>query len=172
MNYFDNIVGTEHNVAESSKLRATHPGGGHIYSVKLDKDRDNGTIISKGSYVAADVYNAADYTSGQMLLLLTPPLAYNTAMKDYSAEKYFYNAKDEEGRAYEVFAGDVFTVSAKGFSTVPDGTKVYASWDATNQKYVAQANKAAIAGTSPAAQFSVIETVNYQNSVSYRLELL
>lgn len=160
--YFDNLTGTEHVVAESSLLKATTAG--HILSVKLHKDLDNGSIIGKGTYVGGQVFNSANYASGTMYLLLTPPLAYNTSITDYTAEKYFYNALGEIGRAYELVKDDIFTLSAAAFSSTPAVGK-YAKWDATDSEYDIQ-------DAATNAQFLVIGTVSYQNSTSYQLLVL
>ena len=110
MNVFDNIQGTAHVVAESSRLKATTAG--HIYDLKMIEDTDNGSIVAVGAHVEGQVFKAKAFANGDKpYLVLTPPLAYN-GKKAWSDEKYFYNAKGEIARAYELYKDDIFTVSA------------------------------------------------------------
>ena len=156
MNVFDNIKGTEHVVAESSRLKATTAG--HIVDLKMTANTDNGSIVAIGAHVEGQVFEAAAYAEGKTpYLVLTPPLAYN-GKKVWSDEKYFYNAKDEIARAYELHVDDIYTVSAKAFDKAPEiGNFVGADY-----KVVAEAPATGFAG-------EVIEEVNYTNSTSYRV---
>ena len=156
MNVFDNIQGTSHVVAESSRLKATISG--HIYDLKMTEDTDNGTIVAIGKFVEEQVFEAKTYAAGDTpYLILTPPLAYN-GKKAWSDEKYFYNAKGEIARAYELHKDDVFTISADAFSGSPEVGKYV---DATY----------AVADSAPATGFvgEIIEEVTYTNSTSYRI---
>ena len=158
-NYFDNIKNApEHVVAESSRLTAT--GAGHIYDLEMIADTDNGTIVAVGEHVEGQLFKAEAYAAGKKpYLVLTPPLAYN-GKKAWSDEKYFYNAKGEVARAYELYVGDIYTVSAKAFDTAP-----------TVGHYVdAEYNVTAEAGANFAGQ--IIEKVEYTNSVSYRIRVI
>ena len=158
-NVFDNITGKVHAVAESSRLKAT--GAGHIYDLEMIADTDNGTIVNLGAHVEGQVYKAATYASGKKpYLVLTPALAYN-GRKAYSDEKYFYNAKGEIARAYELYVDDIYTISADAFTGTPAVGKFA---DATY----------AIKDSAPASGFAVeiIEEVNYTNSVSYRVRVI
>lgn len=170
-NVFDNIVGTEHVVAESSLIKATISG--HIYSLKMDKARDNGSIVSRGTFVEEQVFNAADYSASKApLLLLTTPIGYNTSLKRYSDERYFYNAKDEIGRAYELCEGDIFTVSAMAIDALGDepvvGNFVQVGSGNSGDIYTEVAKNSASSISGLACE--IIEKVNYANGrVSYRL---
>lgn len=130
MNVFDNYAGAEHRVAESSKLKATIVGGIADIEIVTTNGVDNGTIISLGENVEGNLYKEAAYTAGTSIakpyLVLTPPLAYGnrTAQK---AEKYFYNAKGEIARAYELYVDDIFAVSGV---TATKGTNVDADYAA------------------------------------------
>jgi hypothetical protein len=158
-NVFDNIKGTEHVVAESSRLKATTAG--HIYDLEMIADTDNGTIVALGAHVEGQVYKAAAYAEGSKpYLVLTTPIAYN-GRKAYSDEKYFYNAKGELARAYELYADDIYTLSANAFTGTP-----------AVGKYVD--NTYAIKDTKPSTGFAgeIIEEVNYANSVSYRVRVI
>ena len=156
MNVFDNIQGAAHVVAESSRLKATVSG--HIYDLKMTEDMDNGTIVAVGKFVEEQVFEAKAYVAGDApYLLLTPPLAYN-GRKAWSDEKYFYNAKGEIARAYELHKGDIYTISKNAFSGEPAvGKYVNAAYAVTEE--------------APVAGFvgEIIEEVPYTNSTSYRI---
>ena len=158
-NVFDLVKGSEHIVAESSRLKATTAG--HIYDLEMIENTDNGKIVAIGAHVEGQVYKAKAYAAGEKpYLVLTPPLAYN-GKKSWSDEKYFYNAKGEIARAYELNVDDIFTVSANAFTgTVAVGKFI----DAT---YTIKDNK-------PETGFvgEIIEVVNYTNSVSYRIRVV
>ena len=159
MNVFDNIKGNEHIVAESSRLKATTAG--HIYDLKVAKDTDNGTIVSVGAHVEGQVFAAKDYVAGDKpYLVLTPPIAYN-GRKANSDEKYFYNAKDEIARAYELNVDDIFTVSAKAF----DGTPAVGKYVDAKYTVAEAAGESGFVGL-------ITEEVNYTNSVSYRIRVV
>jgi hypothetical protein len=155
-NVFDNIQGTAHIVAESSRLKATTVG--HIADLEMIADTDNGKIVAIGDHVEGQVFKAAAYAEGKTpYLVLTPPLAYN-GKKLWSDEKYFYNAKGEIARAYELHVDDIYTVSANAFDKTPAvGNFVGADY--------------AVVTDAPATGFvgEIIEEVNYTNSVSYRI---
>lgn len=156
-NVFDAIVGAKHAVAESSLLKATKVG--HIYSLKCHEDLDNGSIVSVGDWVSAQVFNSKEYVAGEHpVLILTPPLGYNSDRKEYQDEHYFYNAKGEVARGYELVDGDIYTVSADIFEGEPAVGKFIGA------DYV-------VAETAPEAGFvgEIVEKVNYTNSVYYRI---
>lgn len=156
MNVFDNIQGTPHVVAESSRLKATT--GGHIYDLEMIENTDNGTIVAVGAHVEGQVFKAKTYAAGDApYLVLTPPLAYN-GKKAWSDEKYFYNEKGSVARAYELHKDDIFTVSADAFTGSPEIGKYV---DATYT----------VAESAPATGFvgEIIEEVIYTNSTSYRI---
>lgn len=156
MNVFDNIQGVAHVVAESSRLKATTAG--HIYDLKMVEDTDNGTIVAIGEHVEGQVFKAKTFANGDKpYFILTSPLAYN-GKKAWSDEKYFYNAKNEIARAYELYVDDIFTVSKDAFSGVPAvGKYVDATYAVTDE--------------APATGFvgEIIEEVPYTNSTSYRI---
>ena len=158
-NVFDLVKGTAHVVAESSRLKATTAG--HIYDLEMIDDTDNGTIVALGAHVEGQVYKAKAYATGDKpYFVLTPALAYN-GKKSWSDEKYFYNAKGEIARAYELHVDDIFTVSEDAFTgTIAVGKYVDATY--------------AIQDTAPETGFvgEIIEEVNYTNSVSYRIRVV
>lgn len=156
MNAFDNIRQDAHAVCESSMLKATRAG--HIYSVKVSADADNGKIIAIGGIVEQQVFAEKEYAAGDRpYLLLTPPFAYN-GKRGWSDEKYFYNAKDEIARAYELHEGDIYTISKIAFDGEPAVGKFI------DAKY-------AVADAAGDAGFvgEIIEEVPYADSVSYRV---
>lgn len=158
MNVFDNIQGAAHVVAESSRLKATTAG--HIYDLEMIEDTDNGSIVAVGtlSDLGVQVFKAKAYATGEKpYLVLTPPFAYN-GKKVWSDEKYFYNAKGEVARAYELHVDDIFTISADAFTGAPAVGKFV---DAT---YVV-ADAAAESGFVG----EIIEEVIYTNGTSYRI---
>ena len=162
-NVFDNITATKHVVAESSLIKATIAG--HIYSLEAIADTDNGSIVSRGAWVDNQVFKAAAYAAGKTpLLVLTPPIGYNSTRKEYLDEKYFYNAKGEIMRAYELVEGDIFTVSDDAITPLAEAPVVgnYVSVDSGLYTEAASAGESGFVG-------QIIEKVNYTNSVSYRI---
>ena len=158
-NVFDLVKGTEHVVAESSRLKATTAG--HIYDLEMIADTDNGTIVALGEHVEGQLYKAKAYAAEtKPYLVLTPPLAYN-GKKGWSDEKYFYNATGEVARAYELYVDDMYTLSEDAFTGTPAvGKFVDAAY--------------AIKDTAPSTGFvgEIFEEVNYTNSVSYRIRVV
>lgn len=155
-NVFDKITGTAHVVAESSRLKATTAG--HIVDLEMIDDTDNGKIVAVGAHVEGQIFKAAEYAEGKTpYLVLTPPLAYN-GKKLWSDEKYFYNAKGEIARAYELHVDDIYTVSADAF----DGTPEVGKFIGADYAVVAEAPATGFAG-------EIIEEVAYTNSKSYRV---
>ena len=154
-NVFDLATGNVHAVCESSRLKATTAG--HIYDLKCKKDLDNGAIVGVGAHVEGQVFETKDYAAGDIAcLILTPPFAYN-GNKYQSEEKFFYNAKDELARAYELHVGDIYTISAAGLTGAPAKGKFI---DATNA--VADAAGDGFVG-------EIIEEVAYSKGTAYRI---
>ena len=150
-NVYDLATGTEHAVCESSRLKATTAG--HIYDLQCHKALDNGAIVSVGTHVEGQVFNAKDYAAGGITcLVLTPPFAYN-GNKYQSEEKFFYNEAGEIARAYELHVGDIYTISAKGLS----GTPAVGSYIDATGKVAASAGSTGYVG-------KIIEEVNHLNA--------
>ena len=157
MNVFDNITGVKHSVCESSLLKSTEVG--HIYSLKCHEDLDNGSIVSVGSWVEAQVFNSKGFVAGERpILILTPPLGYNSDRKEYQNECYFYNAKDEIARGYELNDGDIFTISEDAFDGAPEVGK-----------FIDAAYTVADAAGADGFVGEIVEKVVYTNSISYRV---
>ena len=159
-NVYDLATGNVHAVCESSRLKATTAG--HIYDLKAHKDLDNGAIVGVGAHVEGQVFNAKDYEAGDITcLILTPPFAYN-GKKYQSEEKFFYNAKNEIARAYELHVGDIYTISAAGLSGIPaTGTAV--------GKYIGATNAIVDTAGSTGYVGEIIEEVAYSNGNAYRI---
>lgn len=166
MNVFDKIVGAKHVVAESSLLKATEVG--HILSMKCQKDLDNGSIVTRGDWIEAQIYKTADYAAGKKpYLVLTPSIGYNSDRRSYQDECYFYNATGEVARCYELHVDDIFTVSSDAITALATDPVVgnYVSVEGGLYK------EAASAGTSGFVA-QIVEKVNYTNSTSYRLHVV
>lgn len=163
-NFFDNIYSlakeNEHVVAESSRLKATIVG--HIYDLEVMADTDNGTIVAVGdkSDLGMQVFKMDAYATGKKpYLVLTTPLAYN-GRKGQSDEKYFYNAKGEVARAYELYVDDIYTVSANAF----DGTPAVGKFVDAAYTVADEAGASGFVG-------EIVEEVIYTNSISYRVRV-
>lgn len=129
---------SRHAVAGSSLLKATTAG--RIFNIKIEEDLDNGSIVAKGDYVAPEYYKAKDSTGfagvvldkaangnwyvevtdpGDALLLLQVPMIYEEYTTRMTYESNFYNASGDIVRAYELYKGDIFELSAEGFTGNP-----------------------------------------------------
>ena len=133
---FDN----KHAVAESTNLKATIVG--NIWNIKATDDIDNGCIVKRGDYVAPEYYAEAAATefTGKIIekaangnfrvevtavgelegLVLSVPLIYEEYTTRMQEESNFYNAKGDLLRIYQLYVGDVFTLSAEGFDGTPE----------------------------------------------------
>lgn len=134
----------KHWVAEISRVSAVY-GDGHILSGEMDKDRDNGEIVTVGDYKAGEYYTvsafAGDfsakvieivYNSNQTMVRFelsadcdgyfvhNPELMQNDFLKIYQETFNYYNKQGERARMYPMKKHDVFTVSVEAFGgTVP-----------------------------------------------------
>ena len=129
-----------HAVAGSTRLKATTAG--HIYNIEAAADIDNGCIVGKGEFLRPEVYAEAAASAtfaGKIIgqaangnwyvevtaceagdcLVLTTPLMYETFITANQDEANFYNAKGDILRCYELYVGDVFELSAAGFTGTP-----------------------------------------------------
>lgn len=156
-NVFDIMQGTAHAVCESSLLKATTDG--HIYSLKCDADYDNGSIVCVGDWVEGQVFKTKTYVAGEHpVLILSAPTGYHTESKYMTEEKYFYNKAGEIARGYELYVGDIFTLSADGFTGTP----------AVGKFVNASMTVADTAGTSGVVG-EIVEKVTYTNDTRYRV---
>lgn len=130
----------KHAVAGSTRLHATVAG--HIFNIKATADIDNGCIVGLGDYVAPEYYAEAAASStfaGKIVdkaangnfyvqvtacaptdcLVLSVPLLYEEHATAMQHESNFYNEKDSLMRCYQLIVGDVFELSAEGFTGTP-----------------------------------------------------
>ena len=134
---------TKHAVAESTKLKATQIG--NIWNIEAKEAIDNGRIVKKGKYLRPEVYqeDTATTFAGKIIekaangayrvevtaigdgegLVLSVPLTYEEYTTKMQEESNFFNAKGDILRVYELYVGDVFTLSADGFDGVPEVNK-------------------------------------------------
>lgn len=134
---------TKHAVAESTKLKATQIG--NIWNIEAKDAIDNGRIVKKGKYLRPEVYqeDTATTFAGKIIekaangayrvevtaigegegLVLSVPLIYEEYTTRMQEESNFFNAKGDILRVYELYVGDVFTLSADGFDGVPEVNK-------------------------------------------------
>ena len=155
-NVFDLATGAVHAVCESSRLKATTAG--HIYDLKCHTALDNGAIVGVGTHVDGQVFNSKAYAAGDIAcLVLTPPFAYNGNTYK-SEEKFFFNEAGELARAYELYVGDIYTISAAGLSGTP-----------AVGKFIDATNKVADSAGSTGFVGQIIEEVAYSNGNAYRI---
>jgi len=134
------IINANHIVCESTNILSTNFGGGHIYSIAISEDMDNGLLVARADYVAEEyedeVWNMKEYAAGdEPLLLLNPPLLPMTELRGYSDEERFYNAEGDRVRAYTLRLGDRITMSENAFDRAP-AAKQYVTFDAAAKQYV------------------------------------
>ena len=116
------ITYTKHGVAESTLLKATKVG--HHYNLVADVDIDNGSVAKIGKYTKSDLFKADIPAVGdKIVLILTAPKIYSEYTTKMQEESNFFNAKGDILRVYELYVGDVFTLSADGFDGVPEVNK-------------------------------------------------
>lgn len=164
------IINNNHIVAESTNILSTNFGGGHIYSIAIDEDMDNGLLVARAEYADAEyedeVWNMKEYAAGdEPLLLLNPPLLPMTELTGYATEDRFYNAKGDRVRAYTLRIGDRFTLSEVAFDTAPEA-KQYVTYDAAAKQYVV--------GAKDDSQFcaQVLTKIYRTNMTMYKLQVV
>ena len=134
------IMNANHIVAESTNILSTHFGGGHIYSIAIAEDMDNGLLVARAAYASDEyedeVWEAKEYAAGdEALFILTPPTMGLIETKGYTTEDRFYNAAGDVVRAYTLRIGDRIALSENAFEAAPE-VKQYVTYDAADKKYV------------------------------------
>lgn len=125
-----------HIVAESTNILSTEFGGGHIYSVKIGEDMDNGLLVCRDAYVGDQYWTAKNYVAGEEpIFILTPPVVPFTQLKGYADEDRFYNAEGDVVRGYTLRVGDRVSLSENAFDTAP-AVDQYVTFDAASKLYV------------------------------------
>lgn len=166
----DMIKGS-HIVAESTNILSSNFGGGHLYSIAITEDMDNGLLVSRGVYAndeyEDEVWTMKAYAAGdEPLLLLNPPVVPFTALKTYADEDRFYNAKGDRVRAYTLRIGDRFSLSEAAFDKAPEEKK-YVTFDATGKIYK-------VADALDETQFcaQVLKKIVRSNLIMYKLQVM
>lgn len=163
----DMNLNVAHIVAESTNILSTQFGGGHMYSVEIPEDMDNGLLVCRNEYVGDQVWSAKDYVAGEEpLFLLNPPVVSFTQLKGYADEDRFYNAKDDVVRAYTLRVGDRVSLSENAFDVAP-AEKQYVTYDAAAKQYV-------VGDAADNAQFcaQVLTKIVRNNLVMYKLQVV
>ena len=160
-----------HVICESTNILSTHFGGGHIYSIAISEDMDNGMIVARSEFASNEyedeVWNMKEYAAGdEPLLLLNPPVVPFTALKGYADEDRFYNASGDTVRAYTLRKGDRISLSENAFDTAPEA-KQYVTFDPAAKQYVVSD---AIDTTQFCAQ--VLTKITRTNLTMYKLQVV
>lgn len=138
----------KHWVAEISRVAAVY-GDGHILSGKMDKARDNGSLVTVGDYTANEYYAVSNFAgnldakvieivpkSNQTMIRFelqkdcdayfvhNPELLPNDFLKIYQETYNYYNGEGEIVRMYPMKKHDVFTVSSDAFVTELESIEV------------------------------------------------
>lgn len=165
------IINANHIVCESTNILSTHFGGGHIYSIAISEDMDNGLLVARAEYANEEyedeVWNMKEYAAGdEPLLLLNPPLLPMTELKGYSTEDRFYNAKGDRVRAYTLRVGDRITLSEDAFDVAPEAKK-YVTYDAAAKQYV-------VGDSKTEGQFcaQVLTVIPRTNMMMYKIQVV
>lgn len=166
----DMIKGS-HIVAESTNILSSNFGGGHIYSIAITEDMDNGLLCARNVYAndeyEDEVWTMKAYAAGdEPLLLLNPPVVPFTALKTYADEDRFYNAKGDRVRAYTLRIGDRFSLSEAAFDKAPEEKK-YVTFDAAGKVYN-------VVNSFDETQFcaQVLKKIVRSNLIMYKLQVM
>ena len=160
-----------HIIAESTNILSTNFGGGHIYSIAITEDMDNGLLVARGDYntdeYEDEVWTMKAYAAGdEPLLLLNPPVVPFTELKGYADEDRFYNAAGDRVRAYTLRVGDRITLSENAFETAP-AVAQYVTYDAAAKQYV-------VGDTKTEGQFcaQVLTKILRSNLTMYKIQVV
>lgn len=164
-------INANHIICESTNILSTNFGGGHIYSIEVQEDMDNGLLVARDEFVndqyEDEVWKAKAYAAGdEPLLLLNPPLLPMTELRGYATEDRFYNAKGDRVRAYTLRVGDRITLSENAFSEVP-AEKQYVTFDAAAKEYV-------VSDAKTEGQFcaQVLTKIARTNQMMYKIQVV
>jgi len=164
-------INANHIICESTNILSTNFGGGHIYSIAIAEDMDNGLLVARAEYANEEyedeVWNAKAYAAGdEALLLLNPPLLPMTELRGYATEDRFYNAAGDRVRAYTLRVGDRITLSENAFDAAP-AVKQYVTYDAAAKKYV-------VGDAKTEGQFcaQVLTKIPRTNQMMYKIQVV
>ena len=129
-----------HNEAFPSKLLAAS-GGGHIYDIQLTADHDNGELVGRGNYIKLGTYQettAPNTFAGiireqaangnwyvevtaatEALWILMPEISPYEAIPETVNPKAWVNKAGDTVKGYSLTKGDIFEMSAEGFTGIP-----------------------------------------------------
>lgn len=165
------MVKNTHIICESTNILSSNFGGGHIYSIAITEDMDNGLLVARDVYdtdeYEDETWTMKKYEAGdEPLLLLNPPVVPFTALKTYADEDRFYNAKGDRVRAYTLRVGDRFSLSENAFDKVPEEKK-YVTYDAAGKVYN-------VVDSIDETQFcaQVLKKIVRTNLVMYKLQVV
>ena len=155
-----------HVVAESTMLGGTQ-WAEHIYSVKMNEDRDNGGIVARGDYIGDEYYEEAAYAAGkEPMLVLAPPVMPFDGLQAYTYEERFYNAKDAVVRCYVLKVGDRYSLSENAFDVAPAEGK-FVVYNAADKIYN-------VVDSADETQFcaKVLKKIVRSNRIMYKLAVV
>lgn len=163
----DMNLNVSHIVAESTNILSTNFGGGHIYSITIGEDMDNGLIVCRNEYIGDETWSAKEYVAGEEpLFLLAPPVVPFTQLKGYADEDRFYNKQGDRVRAYTLRVGDRVSLSENAFDTAPT-EKQYVTFDPAAKQYV-------VGDSADSTQFcaQVLTKIVRNNLVMYKIQVV
>lgn len=165
------MVKNTHIICESTNILSSNFGGGHIYSIAITEDMDNGLLVARDVYddkeYEDETWTMKKYEAGdEPLLLLNPPVVPFTALKTYADEDRFYNAKGDRVRAYTLRPGDRFSLSEAAFDQAPEEKK-YVTYDAAGKVYK-------VVDSLDETQFcaQVLKKIVRSNLIMYKLQVM
>lgn len=165
------IINANHIVAESTNILSTNFGGGHIYSIAIEEDMDNGLLVARNEFTSEEyedeVWGMKAYAAGdEPLLLLNPPVMPMTELKGYATEDRFYNKAGDRVRAYTLRVGDRITLSEAAFDVAP-AAKQYVTFDAAAKQYVVSDAK-----TEGEFCAQVLTVIPRTNMMMYKIQVM
>ena len=131
----------KHATANPSNVLSGGTYGGHMFSILLGSDTDNGNLIAVGDWDSLDLFKEAAVTkfegkivekmgNGNYLVLVTDPgdavLVYQVPVgaeewtNEWKKESNLYNKTGGIVRCYGLVKYDRFEVSAEGFNGTPE----------------------------------------------------
>ena len=165
------IINANHIVCESTNILSSNFGGGHIYSIAISEDMDNGLLVARADYAAEEyedeVWNMKEYAAGdEALLLLNPPLLPLTELRGYAIEERFYNAEGDRVRAYTLRLGDRITMSEDAFDKAP-AAKQFVTFDSAAKQYV-------VGDSKTEGQFcaQILTVIPRTNRMMYKMQVV
>lgn len=165
------MINGNHIICESTNILSSNFGGGHIYSIAITEDMDNGLLVARDVFddkqYEDETWTMKKYEAGdEPLLLLNPPVVPFTALKTYADEDRFYNAKGDRVRAYTLRVGDRFSLSEVAFDKAPEEKK-YVTYDAAGKVYK-------VVDSIDETQFcaQVLKKIVRTNLIMYKLQVV